>query len=74
MNDVVECLSSASYPGMPVRLLWEGLRRNIAAILDRSHTPAGYRFRVKTTDGLFFELFYNVTTQRWDISPITEDQ
>ena len=71
--DNVECLSSASYPGTPTAVTWDGERHIIGAIISRSQSPRGHIFRVRTTDGLVFELFYNNATQVWQITPIMED-
>ena len=73
MKDLVECRSESSYPDKPVRLTWEGTRREVEAILSRSRDPQGYRFRVRTTDGLVFDLEYTVATDAWHITPVQED-
>jgi hypothetical protein len=73
MKDSVECRSESSYPDKPVRLTWEGTRREVEAILSRSHDPQGYRFRVRTTGGLVFDLEYTLATDAWRITPVQED-
>ena len=73
MKDSVECHSESSYPEKPVRLTWEGTRREVDAILSRSRDPQGYRFRVRTTEGQVFELDYIIATDAWHITPVQED-
>ncbi len=73
MEDSVECRSESSYPDKPVALTWEGARREVEAILSRSRDPQGYRFRVRTTEGLVFELEYVIATDAWRITPVQED-
>ena len=73
MEDLVECRSESSYPDKPVRLTWEGTRHEVEAILSRSREPQGYRFRVRTTDRLVFDLEYNFATDAWLITPVQED-
>jgi hypothetical protein len=73
MKDSVECRSESSYPDKPVRLTWEGMRHEVEAILSRSREPLGYLFRVRTTDGLVFDLEYTLATDAWHITPVQED-
>lgn len=70
----VECLSSASYPGTPTALTWAGGRRIIERVIARSRNPQGYAFRVRTSDGLVFDLFYDETTKTWQITSLMEEQ
>lgn len=73
MKDLVECRSESSYPDKPVSLTWEGTRHEVEAILSRSRDPQGYRFRVRTTDRLVFDLEYTLATDAWHITPVQED-
>lgn len=73
MKDTVECRSESSYPEKPVAFIWEGTRHNVEGILSRSRNPQGISFRVRTTDGLVFELEYSNATDAWLITPIQED-
>jgi hypothetical protein len=73
MKDTVECRSESSYPEKPVAFIWEGIRHDVEAILSRSRNPRGISFRVRTTDGLVFELEYGNATDAWLITPIQED-
>ena len=54
-------------------LTWEGTRHEVEAILSRSRNPQGISFRVRTTDGLIFELEYITATDAWRITPVQED-
>lgn len=69
MPELVECLSSPSYPGEPVALTWEGKRHVVDAILDRWRSPHAISFRVRTTDGLVFELAYDIAADGWRVIP-----
>jgi len=69
MEDPVECRSESSYPGKPVALTWEGARREVDSILNQWRSPGGIHFRVRTTDGLVFELTYLSATDEWLIKP-----
>jgi len=73
MEDSVECRSESSYPEKPVALTWEGARHEVEAILSRWQSPEGVGFRVRTTDGLVFELDYGTATDAWHITPVQED-
>jgi hypothetical protein len=73
MEDSVECRSESSYPEKPVALTWEGMRREVDAILSRSRDPQGYRFQVRTTDGLVFDIEFTLATDAWRITPVQED-
>jgi hypothetical protein len=66
--DTVECRASDSYPGTPIALMWEGVRREIDLILDRWRNPDGLGFRVRTTDSLTFELFYDINADAWRVT------
>ena len=68
MSEAVECLSSASYPGEPLALTWDGQRRRVALILKRWRTPGGLHFRVRPSDELVFDLLYD-TADNWHIEP-----
>jgi len=70
MPDLVECLSSASYPGNPIFLTWDGERREVEAILDRWRAPGETGFRVRTNDGLALELIYSEAARAWRIGPL----
>ena len=75
MEDV-ECLSSSTYAERPLALTWQGVRREITGILAEWRTPAARHFRVKTNDGLFFELTFHESPDAggsgsaWQIQPI----
>jgi len=71
MPDLVECLSSASYPGVPIALTWGGERCAVETILDRWRAPGEIGFRARTTDGLVFELIYADLAEAWRVVPIT---
>jgi hypothetical protein len=64
---LVECRSDAEYAERPVAFFWQAQRLEIAEILSRWRTPDGKRFRVRTTDGQIFELFYDPAVDRWQI-------
>lgn len=63
----VECISSSIYPERPIALIWDGQRQEVKAIEAQWRTPEGVGFRVLTTDGQNFELFYGESTDEWNI-------
>jgi hypothetical protein len=73
MTEAVECLASASYPGDPIAVTWQGQRHEVEAILDRWRGPQelGFRVRTRELDGLgaVFELIYDGSADDWRITP-----
>ena len=69
--ETVECISGSMYAERPVALQWEGERLEIGVILSQWRTEGERWFRVKTSDGRFFELAYNENGESWRIHPIT---
>lgn len=66
----VECIASASYPGDPRALYWEGVRYEIERTLAQWRTPQEICFRVKTTDGGTFNTCYQEATRRWFVEAL----
>jgi len=67
---IVECRSDTEYAERPLSLQWRGRQHEIAEILSRWHGPGEKGFRVKTVDGLAFELTYQEISDDWQIQPI----
>ncbi len=67
MSDIVECHSDYTYAERPTALTWEGQRLEIDKILVQWRTPEGKGFKVRTTDGHEFELFYGEAANEWQI-------
>lgn len=63
----VECHSGYTYAERPVALRWEGIRMEIEDVEARWRIPGGRRFRVRTSDGRRFELFYGELYDEWRI-------
>jgi len=70
MSAMVECHSDYTYPERPTALTWEGQRLEVKEILHEWRSPSGKGFRVRTTDGQEFELFYEETANEWQIHRI----
>jgi hypothetical protein len=74
--DLVECLSSDSYPGRPAAFTWQGRRLLVTDILSRGRTPSALWFRVRSDSGVSFELEYHLPTDErqsnsnWLIKPL----
>ncbi len=68
--DAVECRSDAEYAERPLALTWEGRRLEIAEILASWRGPGEKGFRVKTAEGLAFELVYLELADEWQIQPL----
>jgi hypothetical protein len=67
MNDIVECHSDFEYAEKPVALTWKDQRLEISEIVERWRIPGAKCFRVRTTDGQIFELFYGELYDEWRI-------
>lgn len=68
--EIVECRSDTEYAERPLSLIWQGCRYEIAEILARWHGPAEKGFRVKTINGLAFEITYQKISDDWHVQPI----
>ena len=68
--ETVECRSDTEYAERPLSLLWRGSRHEIAEIISRWHGPGEKGFRVKTTEGMAFELTYQEVSDDWHVQPI----
>ena len=66
----VECLSDTEYADRPLSLSWQGYRHEIAEILARWRGVGDKGFRVKTINGLVFELTYHEFSDAWYVQPI----
>ncbi len=67
MGDLVECRSEYDYAGRPTAVWWQGVRLEVAAVEAQWRTPDGKGFRVRTTDGQVFEVFYGAMNDEWTI-------
>ena len=68
--EAVECRSDTEYAERPLSLVWKGRRYEIAEIISRWHGPGEKGFRVKTVNGLAFELTYHEISDDWHVQPI----
>jgi hypothetical protein len=68
--EIVECLSDLEYADRPLSLTWQGYRYEIAEIFARWRGPGEKGFRVKTVNGLAFELTYLEFSDAWHIQPL----
>ncbi len=68
--DAVECRSDTEYAERPLALTWEGRRHEIAEIVASWRGPGEKGFRVKTVEGLAFELAYLELADEWQIQPL----
>lgn len=70
MSDLVECHSGYEYAERPTALNWEGQRLEIEKIEDQWRIPGGRCFRVQTSGGRRFELFYGELYDEWRVNEI----
>ncbi len=68
--DLVECRSDSEYAERPLALTWQGRRLEIAEILATWRGPNEKGFRIKTVDGMAFDLAYREIPGEWQIVPI----
>jgi hypothetical protein len=66
----VACRSDSEYAERPLSLTWLGHRHEIAEIFARWRVPSEKGFRVKTVNGLAFELTYQEFSDDWHIRPL----
>jgi hypothetical protein len=67
MDQRVECHSGYEYGERPTALHWGGARLEVQEILSRWRDPQGKGFRVRTTDGQVFDLYYNLLSDVWRV-------
>jgi len=70
MDELVECLSGFTYADKPVALTWEGRRLEIVVITAEWRSPDERHFRVRTTNGLDFELTFGEAVNKWKITQL----
>ena len=68
MDVVVECHSGYTYPERPKAILQDDERLEIKVIEAEWRSPKGKFFRVKTIDDGIYILFYDETSDTWQIS------
>jgi putative sterol carrier protein len=70
MGELVECHSGFNYAEKPVALTWESQRLEIAKIMAQWRSPQARHFRVRTNNGLEFELSYREADNEWQINQL----
>ncbi|MCS6962602.1 hypothetical protein [Thermoflexus sp.] len=65
----VRCYAGSTYPERPESLEWEGTEKSVAEILHRWRTPETLGFRVRTIDGMTFDLIYDLRSDQWTVIP-----
>jgi hypothetical protein len=68
--DAVECRSDTDYAERPLAVTWEGRRFEVAEILAGWRGPGEKGFRVKTANGMAFELHYRELSGEWEVLPL----
>ena len=68
--NMVECRSDSEYAERPLSLTWEGCQYEIAEIVARWRGPSEKGFRVKTANGMAFDLTYRELPDEWLVQPI----
>jgi hypothetical protein len=66
----VECRPDSKYAEGPLSLVWDGRRYEVAEIVARWQGPSENGFRVKTVNGLAFELTHREMPDEWIVQPI----
>ena len=70
MREAVEFLSGYAYAEKPVALTWEAERLEITDVLAEWRTPLAKHFRVRTSDGRYFELSCAEPSGEWQIQEL----
>ncbi len=68
--NMVECRSDSEYAERPLSLTWDGCKYEIAEIVARWRGPSEKGFRVKTANGMAFDLTYRELPDEWLVQPI----
>ncbi|WP_273090663.1 hypothetical protein [Thermoflexus sp.] len=66
----VRCYAGSTYPERPEAFEWEGAEKQVARILQRWRTPEAIGFRVRTEDGMIFDLIYDLRWDQWTVIPL----
>lgn len=61
----VTCYAGRKYPERPISFLWQNEEHKIEAIEGEWMTPEGSHFRVRTSAGERFHLFYSQEADEW---------
>lgn len=67
----VRCYAGSTYPERPESFEWEGTEKQVTRILHRWRTPETLGFRVRTIDGMVFDLIYDLQWDQWTVIPWT---
>ena len=70
MEADVECYSGSMYAEKPLAFLHDGKKHRVSEVLAEYLLENGKCFFVRTEDDLLFQLFYNVTRDRWEVSDL----
>ncbi|MDD5368638.1 MAG: hypothetical protein PHQ40_06125 [Anaerolineaceae bacterium] len=70
VTNLVECHSGYEYAERPIAVRWEGQRLTVEQIEAEWRIPGGRCFRVRTSQGQRFELFYGELYDEWRINPV----
>lgn len=65
----VRCYAGSTYPERPEAVEWEGVERAVVEILHRWRSPEALGFRVRTDDGMVFDLIYDLRSDQWTVIP-----
>ena len=65
--DKVFCYSGNEYPDRPVSFLYEGELLEVFEIIARWRTPQGKLFRITTSEGRIFDIFFCEACDGWKI-------
>ncbi|MGC9335131.1 MAG: hypothetical protein ACP5JJ_13345 [Anaerolineae bacterium] len=50
-------------------MTWQGCRHQIERVEQRWRTPEGPAFRVRTDQGILFDIHYHELEDRWTVRP-----
>ncbi|MBI3360448.1 MAG: hypothetical protein HY023_04990 [Chloroflexi bacterium] len=67
MTEKVECHSGYEYAERPTAVWWQGQRLEVEEVEERWRIPGGKCFRVRTVEGLVFNLTYVELFDEWRI-------
>ena len=67
----VQCYSGHTYAQEPQEFTWQGRRHEVVEVERRWRSPSGPVFRLRTTDGVRWQLGYDQASDTWSLQELT---
>ena len=63
----VRCYAGTSYPERPLAFEWEGVWRDVVAVVRSARSPEGMVFDVLSQDGRRYRLMWFEASDNWSV-------